>query len=92
MLTPEQEQQVQTNLLEAKKLIQDSMAIIKSDSDKAFELKDLDSPDGQAWLEIIGQISDFMLQFEEYLNTHLPIANSFEERLKDNAEATSNNT
>lgn len=87
MLNPEQEQIVQSKILEAKKLLLETITILKSDWDKTFEHKNMSGPDGSAWLNIIGNISNKIVELEQCLEIDLQVAKSFEERLGDSNDA-----
>ncbi len=81
MLNPEQEQVVRDKIAKAKELLVEVIVILKADWDKTFESKDVSSPDGSAWLGIIGNISNKIVELEQCLEIDLQVAKSFEERL-----------
>jgi len=81
MLNPEQEQAVQSKVSEAKKLLLEAVSIVKTDWSLTFDNKNMSSPDGSAWLNIIGNISDKILELEQCLEIDIQVAKSFEERL-----------
>ena len=81
MLNIEQEQAVQSKISEAKKLLLEAVSIVKTDWNLTFDNKDMSSPDGSAWLNIIGNISDKVLELEQCLEIDSQVAKSFEERL-----------
>lgn len=81
MLNIEQEQAVQAKVSEAKKLLLEAVGIVKLDWGLTFDSKDTGSPDGSAWLNIIGNISDKILELEQCLEIDMQVAKSFEERL-----------
>jgi len=81
VLNIEQEQAVQSKISEAKKLLLEAVSIVKTDWNLTFDNKDMSSPDGSAWLNIIGNISDKVLELEQCLEIDSQVAKSFEERL-----------
>jgi len=81
MLNTEQEQAVQFKVSEAKKLLLEAVSIVKTDWSLTFDNKDMSNPDGSAWLNIIGNISDKVLELEQCLEIDSQVAKSFEERL-----------
>ena len=83
MLNIEQEQAVQSKISEAKKLLLEAVSIVKTDWSLTFDNKDMSSQDGSAWLNIIGNISDKVLDLEQCLEIDMQVAKSFEERLGD---------
>jgi hypothetical protein len=91
MLNSTQEQQVKSKITEAKKLLQEAMQIIKTDWDNTFETKDVTSPDGQAWIGIVGPASGTILELEKILDIDLQVAASFEGRM-DNAKTETTDT
>ena len=88
MLNIEQEQAVQAKVSEAKKLLLEAVGIVKADWSLTFDNKDTGSPDGSAWLSIIGNISNKITELEQCLEIDMQVAKSFEERL----EASNANT
>lgn len=88
MLNLEQERIVGDKITKAKELLAEAIVILKSDWDKTFEHKDMSDPDGSAWLNIIGNISNKVVELEQCLEIDSQVAKSFEERLGDsNANA-----
>jgi len=81
MLNIEQEQVVQSKVAEAKKLLLEATGILKTDWSLTFDNKDTGNPDGSAWLNIIGNISNKIVELEQCLEIDLQVAKSFEERL-----------
>ena len=81
MLNTEQEQRVKDKITRAKELLGEATMILKTDWSLTFDNKDMSSPDGSAWLNIIGNISDKVLELEQCLEIDSQVAKSFEERL-----------
>jgi len=81
VLNIEQEQAVQSKVSEAKKLLLEAVSVVKADWNLTFDNKDMSSSDGSAWLNIIGNISDKVLELEQCLEIDMQVAKSFEERL-----------
>jgi hypothetical protein len=92
MLNTKQEQAVQYKVSEAKKLLLEAVSIVKTDWNLTFDNKDMSSPDGSAWLNIIGNISDKVLELEQCLEIDMQVAKSFEERLGNTNVNISENT
>lgn len=92
MLTPEQEQTVQSKIQEAKKLLQEAVELMKQDFEYTFESTNLSSDDGTAWLELIAVISDKIKELEKALEVDLQVANSFEKRLGGSNVSTKEST
>lgn len=86
MLNLEQEQRVKDKIDKAKELLLEAMYIVKTDWSVTLEGKAVNSPDGSAWLELIGEISDRVRDLEHALEHELLLAGKFEERLDDNKE------
>jgi len=92
VLNIEQEQAVQSKISEAKKLLLEAVSIVKTDWSLTFDNKDMSSQDGSAWLNIIGNISDKVLELEQCLEIDMQVAKSFEERLGSTNANISENT
>jgi hypothetical protein len=92
VLNIEQEQAVQSKISEAKKLLLEAVSIVKTDWSLTFDNKDMSSQDGSAWLNIIGNISDKVLELEQCLEIDMQVAKSFEERLGSTNDNISENT
>jgi len=82
VLNPEQEQLVKDKITRAKELLSEAAMILKTDWSFTFDNKDTESPDGSAWLNIIGNISNKIIELEKCIEIDLQVAKSFEERLK----------
>jgi len=92
VLNIEQEQAVQSKISEAKKLLLGAVSIVKTDWSLTFDNKDMSSPDGSAWLNIIGNISNKIVELEQCLEIDMQVAKSFEERLGSTNVNISENT
>ena len=82
----EQEQQIKARIAEAKKILKEAFSAMKQDWSQTADNKNLGDVDGYAWLELIGNMSDRIVELERMLDLDLQIANSFEGRLENVTE------
>lgn len=87
MLNTEQEQRVKDKITRAKDFLAEAVNILNTDWSFTFDNKDTGSPDGSAWLNIIGNISNKIVELEQCLEIDLQVAKSFEGRLGDSNDA-----